>query len=156
MGRRAGVSHNEARLRQHLAHALQQALGSDRGASAEAARKAGITRQALSLYLKMKATPGSETLRRLCSALSLRLDIEGAVVTGQPTESDPLGAQAVPEQMSLFRAISSVDQSQLRVEVLSRGSQSMDLKVSIDFGDPREATPGGSMRTGPPMAGSKA
>ncbi len=135
MGRKAGVTHNEARLRAHLAIKLRAAIGNKRGSISRIAQELGITKQALSLYLLEKATPSAETLRILCAGLKLRLDIEGAIVSA----NDPMPQQTQSaEQLTLFEAISSVDSKQLRVELVNRGSQSMELKVSIDFTASRE------------------
>jgi transcriptional regulator with XRE-family HTH domain len=130
MGRRSGFTHNEARLRAHLAIKLKAAIGSDRGAISRVAQDLGITKQALSLYLREKATPSAETLRILCAGLKLQLEIEGAIVSA----SDPIPHRTEPApQLTLFEAISSVDSKHLTVDLLKRGDQSMELKISIDF-----------------------
>lgn len=135
MGRPKGLTPNEVRVRQHLAAALHSAIGSKRGARAAAALKARVTRQALSLYMRQKATPGTETLRRLCAELGLRLEIEGATVSGtsgsQPQQ--PIGS--MPTQLSLFDALAAVDRTRLQVDVLSKSVDAVELKVSISFAD---------------------
>jgi transcriptional regulator with XRE-family HTH domain len=130
MGRKAGITHNEQRLRASLAAALRYKFRNERGAATKAAGLTGITRQAISLYMREKATPSSETLRLLCTTLNMKLDIEGAIVS--PTGAEPVNP-AAPEQMNLFEAISAVQDQQLKVEILNRGEQSMELKVSISF-----------------------
>jgi len=124
---------------------LRAAIGSDRGAVSRIAQEIGITKQALSLYLHEKATPSAESLRILCAGLKLQLDIEGAIVSA----TDPVPHQVHPaEQLTLFEAISSVDSKQLRIDVLNRGSQSMELRVSIDFATPQYAkTPSANIET---------
>jgi transcriptional regulator with XRE-family HTH domain len=132
MGRRSGITANERRLRSELAGALKKEFGNKRGAAAQAANRAGISRQAMSLYVREKATPSTETLRLLLSVLSLELDIEGAIVSSAnfPTRKDP---KRTDSQRDLFSAISAVSDRQLKVQVLRKGASSMDLKVTISF-----------------------
>ena len=132
MGRRPGTTPNEARLRSQLSAALKKEFGNDRGAASRAAANAGISRQAMSLYLHEKATPSAETLRLLLSVLDLELNIEGAVVSSAnfPTQKRP---RRVSSQRDLFSAISGMSNRQLQVQVLRKGASSMDLKVTISF-----------------------
>lgn len=132
MGRRPGITPNEGRLRSELARALKKEFGKERGAASRAADRAGISRQAMSLYLHQKATPSAETLRLLLSVLNLELDIDGAVVSSAnfPERKSPRPASA---QRDLFSAISNMSERALKVQVLRKGSSSMDLKVTISF-----------------------
>jgi hypothetical protein len=132
VGRRLGTTPNEDRLRAQLAAALKREFGNERGAASRAAASAGISRQAMSLYLHEKATPSAETLRLLLSVLNLDLNIEGAVVTSAnfPNRKRP---RRVSSQRDLFSAISGVSNRQLQVQVLRKGASSMALKVTISF-----------------------
>lgn len=79
-------------------------------------------------------TPTPETLRILCSKFPLDLRVEG--ITISPTDFQPQRSRPKrPEQLSLSltEALLSIPQEQLKVKVLKRGSQSIDLKVTIDF-----------------------
>jgi transcriptional regulator with XRE-family HTH domain len=131
MGRRPGITPNEARLRAHLAVKIRSAIGEDRGALSRTAKNLGLSKQALSLYLNEKATPSAETLRLLCSGLKLQLDIEGAVISA--SDLKPSLTVEHSQQLTLFEALSSVQSSQLQVSVVKRDGKSLDLKVSIDF-----------------------
>jgi transcriptional regulator with XRE-family HTH domain len=134
-GRPSGITQNERRLRDTLAEALGQRIGTERGAQAEAARVAGVTRQAMNGYLNGRATPSSETLRKLCASLNVTLNIEGAVIGPDAPDRDQ-SSHVEPEQLSLFEAISGIDERQLGIRILKRGPRSVELKVSIDFGEP--------------------
>lgn len=120
-------------LRNAFAVALQQKIGSARGAQTRAAERLGISRQAVSLYVNGKATPETELLRRACEVLDLSFDAGPARIdstsVGRP--SKPL---VVPQQLPLFQALQRVSDRQLRVHVLKKTHQSLDLSVSIDFG----------------------
>jgi len=132
MGRRPGTTPNEQRLRSELAAALKREFGNNRGAAARAADRAGISRQAISLYVHQKATPSTETLRLLLSVLNLELNIEGAIVssTNFPRRKGPRKADS---QRDLFSAIAALSDGQLKAHVLRKGASSMDLKVTISF-----------------------
>jgi transcriptional regulator with XRE-family HTH domain len=132
MGRKPGISRSEKLLRAKLADALRVAIGSKRGAQARAAKRLGVSAQTVSLYLRQKATPGTEILRRVCAAFKLSLDVEGATLDSNSFEA-PLKREAKPMQMSIFEAISDFDDQQLNVTVLRKRARSIDLKVSIDF-----------------------
>jgi transcriptional regulator with XRE-family HTH domain len=118
-------------LRTEIARALTTAVGAGRGAQSSAAKRLGISRQAISLYVRQKATPSSENLRRMCEILKLPLNIEGAMV--DLSSFYPKSPSKVPVQTSLFEALSDVGDQQLDVKVLRKRTHSIDLQVSIDF-----------------------
>jgi transcriptional regulator with XRE-family HTH domain len=133
MGRKAGTNRSEERLREELSRVLSMIIGKTRGAQSAAAERIGISRQALSLYLLKKATPGAEILRRICEIWDLTLNVDGALIT---KNSEPREAERpipVPEQLPLFAAISKIDDNSLQVTVVERKADSLDLRVSINF-----------------------
>jgi hypothetical protein len=132
MGRKSGISTSERRLRSEIAQKLSDAIGTERGAEARAARQLGISRQAMNLYLREKATPGSEILRRACLLYNLKLDV-GWQTLDSGSFRNPKPQAAPPVQLTIFDAISEVVDRQLEVKVLRKGVHSIDLKVSIDF-----------------------
>jgi transcriptional regulator with XRE-family HTH domain len=131
MGRRAGISWSEKLLRAEIARALSAAIGGSRGAQSSAAEQLGVSRQAMSLYIRQKATPSSEILRRMCQTLKLSLNVEGATVDLSAfAQKTP---RKTPVQTSLFDALSDVGDQQLDVKVLRKRAQSLDIQVTIDF-----------------------
>jgi hypothetical protein len=133
MGRKPGISRSEQLFRAEIARSLSAAIGDERGAQSRAADKLGISRQAMSLYLGMKATPSSAVLGHACAIWpQLSFDVEGIKLNSSNFKPpQPQSASAV--QMSLFDAISEVENQQLDVKVIKKGVHSIDLKVSIDF-----------------------
>lgn len=131
-GRKPGIPHSEQLFRAEIARKLSAAIGNERGAMTIAAKKLDISKQALSLYLAEKATPGSEILRRICLQWNVAFDVEGAVTDSSSFRS-PRPTVPPPEQMSLPDALSYMDNQQLSVKVLKKGPKSIDLQVSIDF-----------------------
>jgi len=133
MGRKPGISRSEQLFRAEIAKALSNEIGDKRGAQSRAADTLGVSRQAMSLYLNRKATPSSAILGRACAIWpKLCFKVEGMVLnsnnfkTMEPPPTSPI-------QMTLFDAISVVENQQLDVRVLKKGVHSIDLKVSIDF-----------------------
>lgn len=135
MGRRKGLSTSERLLRETFASELLKAIGNNRGAQLRAAESLGVSRQAISLYLKRKATPGGDILRRACGTWQLDMDVRGLSLNAS-SFGDRKSEATLPEQRSLFEAISGVDDQQMKVAVLKRSPSSLELKVIIDF-DPR-------------------
>lgn len=133
MGRKPGISRSEQLFRAEIAKALLSEIGEERGAQSRAADKLGISRQAISLYLGMKATPSSAVLGRACAIWPLlSFDVEGIKLNSSNFKT-PKPESSSPVQMLLFDAISEVENQQLDVKVLKKGVSSIDLKVSIDF-----------------------
>lgn len=141
MGRKPGISRSELLFRAEIARVLSRVIGEERGAQAQAARQLGISRQALNLYLARKATPSSAILGRACALwppLSFSVDQDHITITMDSSSFKAPHPQSLPPtQLLLFDAISEVDNQQLEVKVLKRGVNSIDLKVSIDFGNAR-------------------
>lgn len=127
VGRRAGVSEAEWKFRKDFAAALATAIGSARGAQSGAARQLGVQRQLVSLYLKGNTTPGPEIIHRTRALWGFPREYGG-----MPLETNSLPRRFMPriqpQQLKLF----SEDQ-QLKVVVLRRSLDSVDLKVSINF-----------------------
>ncbi len=135
MGRKSGIPRSELLFRAEIARVLSLAIGTERGAQARAAKQLGISRQAMSLYLGRKATPGSAILGRACAMWPTLSFVVDEIKMDSSSFTVP-GPQHTPKtQMSLFDAISEVDNQQLDVRVLKKGVHSIDLKVSIEFGN---------------------
>ena len=138
MGRKPGISRSEDLFRREIARALSAVIGDDRGAQSRAADKLGISRQAMSLYIGKKATPSSAILGRACAIwphLSFN-NVEGIALDSSIFRA-PKPQSLPPRQLLLFDAISEVDNQQLQVKVLKKRVNSIDLKVTIDFGNVR-------------------
>lgn len=131
MGRKPGTSQSEQLLRGEIAKALSKAIGDKRGAMSEAANQLGITKQALSLYMRQKATPGAEVLRRICKHWNLHLNVKGALIDAESLPEQVQSSE--PEQLSLFAALTLVQDQKLEVTILERHDRAIDLKVTINF-----------------------
>jgi len=135
MGRRPGVSDTERAFRAHFAAALKKAISVDRGAASAAAKRLGVSRQALSLYLKAKVTPSAEVIRRACTAFKLTMTVRGQLISHATYQEPRTGPESVPPlQLPLLPdAIRALGDDQLQVEVLNKIGDSVELRVRIDF-----------------------
>jgi hypothetical protein len=127
MGRPAGVSEVERRFRKDFAAGLAAVVGSRRGAQTRVANQLGVKRQLVSLYLKGDTTPGQDVIRRARELWGFpskygSLPLEAATFPRRP------GPRVQPQQLKLFS-----DDQQLKVIVLRRSVDSVELKVSINF-----------------------
>lgn len=125
----------ERAFRREVARVLAGVIGNSRGAASQAARELRISRQAVSLYLKQKATPSGEIVRRICERWNISLNVEGMVVaesTYRKRVSGPV--QAPPLQLPLLpAAIDSLENKDLKVKIVKKVEDAIELKVSIDF-----------------------
>lgn len=127
MGRPAGVSEAEKRFRRVFAAGLAAVVGSRRGAQTQVANQLGVKRQLVSLYLKGETTPGQEIIRRARELWGFPseygdLPLDAATFLHRP------GPRFQPQQLKLFS-----EDKQLKVMVLRRSVDSVELNVSIDF-----------------------
>jgi transcriptional regulator with XRE-family HTH domain len=145
---RPKLAPNEIRLRGRLRDALDKLIGDKRGELSLVARKTGISKQSLSLYKKGEATPTPETLRKLCAGLQLDLNVLGAIISASDLPArQPRATKEQQLSLSLTEAILLVPEEHLRIKVLRRKSQSIDLKVSIDFAPLKHPPRGAKGRT---------
>jgi hypothetical protein len=127
MGRPPGVSDAQRRFRKDFAAGLAKVVGSERGAQTRAARLLRIKRQLVSLYLKGNTTPGRDVILRTRELWGFPSEY-GGVPLDATTFPNLLGPRIQPQQLKLF----SEDQK-LKVVVLRRSVDSVELKVSINF-----------------------
>ena len=136
MGRRRGISSTEKAFRERFAEELRAAIGRERGAASTAAKRLGVSRQALSLYLNSRATPSAEVVRRVCQLFKLSLNVKGQIVSessyAKASRDRPHNAPAL--QLPLLPdAIRMLKNEQLKIEVLDKIGDSVDLKIRINF-----------------------
>lgn len=127
MGRQAGVSEAERKFREDFAAGLVAVVGSTRGAQTRAAQLLGVKRQLISLYLKGGTTPGRDIIHRTRELWGFPSEY-GGVPLDATTFPRRIGPRVQPQQLKLF----SEDQ-QLKVIVLRRSVDSVELKVSVNF-----------------------
>jgi transcriptional regulator with XRE-family HTH domain len=146
MGRRAGISSTERDFRKAFATSLRQIIGDRRGAASKAADELRISRQAMSLYLRERATPSAEIIRRACQKWSLSLDVNGNIVSESSFPQEHRGPlSAPPLQLWLLPdALDSLNNENVKVKIARKLSDSVDLEVRIEFGS--QLSTGGTTR----------
>lgn len=136
MGRRAGITATERGFRREFAQALRTSIGTNRGAASRAAAELRISRQAISLYLKEKATPSAEIIRRVCKRWGLTLSVEGLVISEKSYGARRSGPAPAPAlQLPLLPdAIDSLQNKNLQVKIARKVGDLIELELKIDFG----------------------
>ncbi|MGD0858982.1 MAG: helix-turn-helix transcriptional regulator [Terracidiphilus sp.] len=122
---------NTDELRAEFARQLSEAI---KGISKNlAAKKLGISRQMLRLYLKGMATPGGEVIKKACDEWSLTLSIKGFQFTGDAFASNakPRGRQDKLSEPSLFDLLDKLEKNQIEAEVVGREGDSFYLRFRI-------------------------
>jgi transcriptional regulator with XRE-family HTH domain len=122
---------NTDEIRAEFARQLLKVIG--RANRKAVAQKLGISRQMLNLYLKGKATPGGEVIKKACDEWGLSLSIKGFHFSGEafgreiplPNRSDEL------YQSTLFELLDRLKNDQLEARVVGREGDSFILKLQI-------------------------
>jgi len=135
MGRRSGISSTERAFRKVFADTLRRVIGNQRGAASRAAAELRISRQAISLYLKEKATPSAEVVRKVCKQWALSLDVNGNIVSEASFALQDTGPVSVPPlQLRLLPdALDSLNDENIKVKIARKVGESVDLEVRIEF-----------------------
>jgi transcriptional regulator with XRE-family HTH domain len=137
---RPKLTPNEKRLRVRLKEVLDKLIPNNRGELSRAAKKIGVKKQSLSLYMRGEATPTPETLRKLCSGLQLDLNILGAIISASDLPARPARPNKNEQlPLSLAEAISFIPEEHMSVVLLKSRGQLIELKVSIDFSNQPKA-----------------
>ena len=119
-------------LREEIALKIQKAITDNRLTYGRASELLEIRRQTLWLYLRKKATPGGEVLRRACRLWDITLSVKGfqfseeAFATPRRTPSE-----ALPQQLSLLDVLQTIREDQLEVAVVGRVGDAFEVKLRI-------------------------
>jgi len=101
-----------------------------------AAALLGVSRQMLDLYMKEKATPGSDVIVRAMKAWNFKLNYRGREF-GAPllTRTEQMTTQVHAEQLRLplRDAIHSLSQEDIAISLSKKEPDRIDLQVSIKF-----------------------
>jgi len=140
MGRRPGISSTERAFRAAFANALKSVIGDQRGSASRAAEELRTSRQAISLYLKEKATPSAELVSRAIKAWNLKINIDGYILSETSySQKVAVPVPANPLQLPLLtEALDAISDDDIDVKVAQRIGESIHLKVSLDFAKKRK------------------
>jgi len=125
-------SENTDALRSEFAARLAKAIAGI--SKQEAATKLGISRQMLRLYLKGKATPSCEIVKRACDEWKLSLSVRGFEFSAEAFAKAPRRQGANKDQavqLSLLELLDRLRSDQLEAKIVGREGDSFYLKLRI-------------------------
>lgn len=127
----------DTELREEITRKLRLAIAGEKKISKkEAALTLRVSRQMLDLYLKGRATPGSDVILRAMKAWSFTLKYRGREVGASYFDRRlEKKADFTPTQLALPLAevIALLDQRDLAIVITKKGPDSIQLQVSIKF-----------------------
>lgn len=123
---------SDPELRKAIVAGLNTAIRQRNLKKSEAAELLGIKRQTLWLYLKGKATPGGEVLRRAFELWGLKIELGGYTITKESFGPKP-EPDAAPQakQFNLLDQLEKLDREQLEVEPVGRRGEYFEFKIRI-------------------------
>lgn len=117
--------------RREIAIRFKQAIEKRHLTNTEAARTLGIERQTLWLYLKGKATPGGDVLRKACEAWGITISRKGVEFSASAFGPQQKATPPRPKQLDLFEALEMLREAQLDTEVIGKSGQYFELRIRI-------------------------
>ncbi|MGB7283927.1 MAG: helix-turn-helix transcriptional regulator [Candidatus Acidiferrum sp.] len=121
----------DSELRRAIVSGLTDAIRKNRLTKSKAAELLGVKRQTLWLYLRGKATPGGDVLRRAFDLWGLRIELGNYVITKESfgLRPEPVGPSA--EQLSLLDQLEKISDDQLEVAAMGRRGEYFEFKIRI-------------------------
>lgn len=118
-----------AAFRHEIASCLKKAIREKKLSKNAAAKRLGVKRQTLWLYLKEKAAPGPEVLRKASKLWKLTLS-DGTVLSPEAfgPEKKP---RSVPKQLRLFEALEEIQPNQIKATLIGRVGDFFEFRVRI-------------------------
>src|SRR6266478_4578400 len=110
----------DSELRREIASQLKEAIRYHNLTNTKAAELLKVKRQTLWLYLKEKATPGGDVLRRAFELWGITLKLPGFVITRETLGPEPPPPEKLPEQLSLIDLLDRIEDRQLEATVIGR------------------------------------
>jgi len=122
---------SDSELRREIARRLKDAIRDNHLTKSRAAELLKVTRQALWLYLKAKATPGGDVLRRAFELWDMRLEIGNVAITKESFGPRLEPSLEVAEQLSLLDQLEKLSNEQLEVSAVGRRGEYFEFKIRI-------------------------
>jgi transcriptional regulator with XRE-family HTH domain len=118
-------------FRRAIVNGLLEALRKYKLTKSKAAELLGIERQTLWLYLRGKATPGGEVLRKAFELWGLKIELGGYVITKESFGVRPEPEARVAEQLNLLDQLEKLTNDQLEVEAIGRRGQYFEFRIRV-------------------------
>jgi hypothetical protein len=122
-------------FRAEVARKFSEAIKRRNVSKTRAARDLRVSREMLYRYLRAEAEPRPDVLARACRLWSISLNFRGASFTYSSfasADSTPEDSR-IPKQSTLFDAIGTLRETDIRTKVLRKRSRSVELSVTIRF-----------------------
>jgi transcriptional regulator with XRE-family HTH domain len=117
--------------RHEIAVRFQQAIKERNLSNTEAAKTLGIKRQTLWLYLREKATPGGDILKKACEAWGITISRKGVEFAAGAFGGLQQPAQMEAKQLSLLEALELLRGAQLDTQVVGKTGNYFELRIRI-------------------------
>lgn len=122
---------SDSEFRNAIISGLKDALREHKLSRSKAAELLGIKRQTLWLYLKGRATPGGEVLRRAFDLWGLRIELGNYVITKESFGPEPGAIAGAHEQLNLLDQLDKLNLDQLEVAAIGRQGDYFEFKIRI-------------------------
>lgn len=121
----------DSELRRAIVKGLTDAIRANKLTKTRAAELLKVERQTLWLYLRGKATPGGEVLRRAFELWGLKIELGSYVIT-----TDSFGPKREPErqaaeQLNLLDQLEKLNNDQLEVAAIGRRGDYFEFTIRI-------------------------
>jgi transcriptional regulator with XRE-family HTH domain len=116
-------------FRREIAACLRRAIRENKLSKNEAAKRLGVERQMLWLYLKGKMAPGPEVLRK--ASKSWKLTLSDGTVLGPDAFGPEKKPRSLPKQLRLFEALEEIQPNQIKTTLIGRVGDFFEFRVRI-------------------------
>jgi hypothetical protein len=133
--KKSGPTDRELELRREVKRKFRDAMTRHNiPTQSAAASQIGVKKATFSLYMKEKATPSSFVLLKACEKWGLSIHYGGIDFTASAFAGSGVSRSAtIPEQRSLFEALSNLRGEGIGITIGKRGPDSVELNLQIRF-----------------------
>jgi transcriptional regulator with XRE-family HTH domain len=124
----------DSELRRAIVNGLTNAIRANNLTKSKAAELLQVKRQTLWLYLRGKATPGGEVLRRAFELWGLKIELGTYVITKESFGPKPEPDGRAAEQLDLLDQLEKLSNDQLEVAAMGRRGEYFEFKIRIRAG----------------------
>ena len=122
---------SDSEFRRAVASALLGAIRANKLTKSKAADLLKVERQTLWLYLRGKATPGGDVLRRAFEMWDLKIELGTCVITKESFGPRIEAPQGVAEQLSLLDQLERLSGDQMEVAPMGRRGEYFEFRIRI-------------------------
>ena len=91
----------------------------------------GVKRQTMWLYVREKATPGGDVLKKACQLWGISISRKGVEFSAGAFGSQRKSSTPSPKQIGLFDALEFLREAQLDTEVIGKSGEYFELRIRI-------------------------